>query len=328
MKDKYRDYRPGIVPSVLFSLLVLPTAVMAWQPQGDIDFIVPSSPGGGSDLNARTIADIIRKEKLVPATINVINKPGGSGAVSFSFLNSKKGRSDTLMILHSGQDLGSYVLNWAVKGKDLTYLATVAYDDLMICAVAGSEYTDIKKLIEDSKTKRITYGGSQRGNGDHLSLLMLNKITGAKFKYVMFNSAGEVTSAMLGGHVNVGIFNPSECIAQARAGKFIPLATFSSQKLSGEFANVPTFQELGYPDLVLREVRAIAGPPDMPSEAVKYYETVLQEVTETPQWQNEYIKKNFLTPVFLGSDATRTYFTKESPAAAERIKADNQDGKK
>ena len=328
MKDKYSQYRPTLAPALLLSLLLIPAASMAWQPEGDIDFIVPSSPGGGSDLNARTIADIIRKEELVPATINVINKPGGSGAVSFSFLNGKKKHSDTLMILHSGQDLGSYVLNWAVKGKDLTYLATVAYDDLMICAVAGSEYTDIKKLIEDSKTKRITYGGSQRGNGDHLSYLMLNKSTGAKFKYVMFNSAGEVTSAMLGGHVNIGIFNPSECIAQTRAGKFVPLATFSSQKLPGEFANVPTFQELGYPNLVLREVRAIAGPPDMPADAVKFYETVLEEVTQTPQWQNEYIRKNFLTPVFLGAADTRAYFTKESPAAAERIKADNLTSKK
>jgi putative tricarboxylic transport membrane protein len=322
MKNKHSTQRCRTALSALLLLLALPAEAAAWQPQGDVDFIVPSSPGGGSDLNARTIADIIRKENLVPTNINVINKPGGSGAVAFSYINSKKGRSDNLMILHSGQDLGSYVLNWGVKGKDLTYLATVAYDDLMICAVAGSEYTDIKKLIADSKTKRITYGGSQRGNGDHLSFLMLNKITGSNFKYVMFNSAGEVTSAMLGGHVNIGIFNPSECIAQARAGKFVPLATFSSQKLPGEFANVPTFQQLGYPDLVLREVRAIAGPPNMPAEAVKYYETVLQEVTTTPQWRDEYIQKNFLTPVFLGAEATRSYFTKASPVAAERIKAD------
>lgn len=328
MKMKRLTTLQTLLPSTLVILMALPAAALAWQPDGDIDLIVPSSPGGGSDLNARTIADIARKEKLVPDGIKVINKPGGSGAVSFSYVNSKKGNDETLMILHSGQDLGSYVLNWAVKGKDLTYLGTVAYDDLMICAVAGSEYTDIKKVIEASKTKRITYGGAQKGNGDHLSYLMLNNSTGSKFKYVMFNSAGEVTSAMLGGHVNIGIFNPSECIAQARAGKFVPLATFSSQRLTGEFSEVPTFQELGYPNLVIREARAIAGPPKMSANAVKFYEKMLKDVTSTPQWQNEYIAKNFLTPVFLGAKETRDYFVKASPEAAEQIKKDELSKKK
>lgn len=294
----------------------------AWEPTADVEFIVPSAPGGGSDLNARTIADIARQENLISKNIMVVNKPGGSGAVSFSYMNKKKGDDNTLMVLHSGQDLGSYVLDWDVKGKDLSYIGIVAFDDMVLCAVAGSEYTDIKQLIEKSKTQRITYGGSQKGNGDHLSFLMMNKNTGSDFKYVMFNSAGEVTSAMLGGHVNIGIFNPSECIAQARAGKFVPLATFSDQRLTGEFANTPTFKELGYPQLILREARAIAGPPGMSAEAVAYYEQLLKKVTETPQWKTNYIEKNFLTPVFVDAKGTKEYFLRESEGAMERFVAD------
>ncbi len=90
---------------------------MAWEPTKDIEFVVPSSPGGGSDLNARTIAEFAQSLKLCPTTLKVVNKPGGSGAVSFSYVAAKKGDNHTLMVLHNGQDLGSYVLNWDVKSQ-------------------------------------------------------------------------------------------------------------------------------------------------------------------------------------------------------------------
>jgi len=301
----------------------IPSLSHAWQPTKDIEFVVPSSPGGGSDLNARTISEFAQSEKFCPTTLKVVNKPGGSGAVSFSYVGAKKGDNHTLMVLHNGQDLGSYVLDWNVKAKDLTYLGTVAFDAQMLCAVAGSRFTDFKTAVELSKQGRVTYGGSHRGNTDHLSYIMANAQTGSKFNYVMFNSSGEVLSAMLGGHVDLGVLNPSECIGQVRAGKIIPLATYSSKREGGDLANVPTFRELGYPDLVITDARAIAGPPDMSPEAVAFYETMLKKITELPKWQTNYIEKNFLTPVFLNSEESRKYFLNEADQALERFKLED-----
>ena len=313
----------------LFAILALVLAcaaspAFAWQPTKDIEFVVPSSPGGGSDLNARTIADIAQSEKLCPTNIMVVNKPGGSGAVSFAYVGAKKGDNHTLMVLHNGQDLGSYVLNWDVKAKDLTYIATVAWDAQMLCAVAGTKFgKDLKTTIELSKTERVTYGGSHKGNTDHLSYIMANNQTGAKFKYVMFNSSGEVLSAMLGGHVNLGVLNPSECIGQVRAGKIIPLASYGAKREGGELANVPTFKELGYPDLVITDARAIAGPPDMSPEAVAFYADMLKKITESERWKTGYIEKNFLGPVFLGPEESRKYFLNEADTSLERFKLDD-----
>ncbi len=312
----------------LFAILALilgfaASPAMAWEPTKDIEFVVPSSPGGGSDLNARTISEFASSQKLCPTTIKVINKPGGSGAVSFSYVASKKGDNHTLMVLHNGQDLGSYVLDWDVKAKDLTYIATVAFDAQMLCAVAGSKFTDFKTAVELSKQGRVTYGGSHKGNTDHLSYIMNNMQTGAKFRYVMFNSSGEVLSAMLGGHVDLGVLNPSECIGQVRAGKIIPLATYSGKREGGDLANVPTFRELGYPDLVIQDARAISGPPDMSPEAVAFYENMLKKITELPQWKTNYIEKNFLTPVFLNAEESRKYFLNEADQALERFKLED-----
>ncbi|WHH60354.1 tripartite tricarboxylate transporter substrate binding protein [Petroclostridium sp. X23] len=286
----------------------------AWVPEKEIEFVVPSSAGGGSDLNARTIADLAQKNNFTPKSFMVVNKPGGSGAVSFSYVYGKKGDPNTLMILHSGQVMSAIVNKSPVKADMLTYVGTVAVDELVFAVKKDSKYKDIESIIKAAKENpdTVKIGGSQRGNGDHLSFLMFNKETGSKAAYVQFNSSGEVMSSLLGGHIDVGIFNPAESNSQIQAGELIPVASFSSERLSGVFKDTPTFKELGYDKLELSEVRAIAGPPNMSAEALKFYEDLLKKVTETDEWKQNYIEKGFMTNKYLTAEETKKFFTAQS----------------
>ena len=112
---------------------------------------MPSSPGGGSDLNARTIASIVQENKLAPVSLMIENKPGGSGAVAFSQVFASKGDPHTLMILHSGQVMGSYVNNWDVKAEMLTYVATLAFDELLLAVKAGGPYKDTRASLSPTQ---------------------------------------------------------------------------------------------------------------------------------------------------------------------------------
>ncbi len=76
----------------------------------------------------------------------------------------------------------------------------------------------------------------------------------------------------------------------------------------GVFTDVPTFKELGYPGIVVVESRAIAAPPAMSPEAVDYYVEMLRKVTETAEWKNDYIAKNFLDPVFYDDAKTKAFY--------------------
>ena len=69
----------------------------AEYPDKPIEFVVHSSPGGGSDLFARTVAHILEKEGLVKVKINVKNRRGGSGTKALDFLHSKEGDPYVLM---------------------------------------------------------------------------------------------------------------------------------------------------------------------------------------------------------------------------------------
>ena len=289
-------------------------AKAGWVPTKEIEFVVPSAPGGGSDLNARVIGEYSQKFKLSPKSFMVVNKPGGSGAVSFSYVYGKKGDAHTWMVLHSGQVMSAIVNKAAVKADMLTYIGVVAFDDLLLGVNKDGKFKDVQSLIKEAKEKpnTVKIGGSQRGNSDHLAFEMLNKYTGAKATYVQFNSSGEVMAALLGGHIDVGVFNPSECIGQVKADKVVPLVTYAKQRIPGMWDKMPTFGEIGYKEIQLTEVRAISGPPDMPAEAVKFYEDMLKKMTDTDEWKKEYIEKNAMTPAYMNAADTKKFFNEQS----------------
>lgn len=279
-------------------------------PTKEIEFVVPSSAGGGSDLNARTIADLAQKNNFSPESFMVVNKPGGSGAVSYSYVYGKKGDPNTMMVLHSGQIMSAIVNDSPVKADMLTYLGVLAKDELILAVHKDAKYKDVESLVKAAvdNPESVKVGGSQRGNGDHLAYELLNKYTEGQYTYVQFNSSGETMSALLGGHVDAGIFNPLECLGQIEAGEVIPVAVYADGRLKGAFTDTPTFEELGYPEIQLSEVRAIAGPPNMPKEAVEFYEDMLKKVTETEEWQKNYIEKNFMTSAYMNAEDTKEFF--------------------
>ena len=305
-----RRFASTFLMAVLAVAFVAAVHAEEFAPTKEITMIVPSSAGGGSDLNARTIANIVQKSGFSPRNIMVVNNGGGSGAVGFTNTFAKKGDNHTLMILHSGQVMGSYVNNWNVKASDLTYIALLAFDNLFLCVKKDSPYQDLASLVKASQAEpeEIAIGGAQRGNSDHLSFELFDRETKAQAAYVSFNGSGDVMSALLGGHVDAGIFNPLECIGQIQAGEVVPIACYGEKRLDGVFTDVPTFGELGYPGVVVVESRAIAGPPDMSPAAVAFYVEMLRKVSETEEWKDAYIAKNYLEPVFYDAAKTKEFY--------------------
>ena len=305
-----RRYRECLLAAVAVVVLAAGAAAGEWQPTKEITVIVPSSAGGGSDLNARTITSIVQKYNFSPRGLMVVNNGGGSGAVGFTNTYAREGDDHVLMILHSGQAMGSYVNDWKVKTEDLTYIGVVALDNLFFCVRSDSPYKTLEELVAASKAdpEEIAIGGAQRGNSDHLSFELFNKATGAQASYVSFNGSGDVMSALLGGHVDAAIFNPIECIGQVRAGEVRPIASLSPERVGGDFKDVPTFGELGYPQVVVVENRAISGPPGMSAEAVRFYADMLKKVTETPEWKKDYIEKNYLGDVYYDEKQTEEFY--------------------
>ena len=108
--------------------------------------------------------------------------------------------------------------------------------------------------------------------------------TGARWAFISFPSGGERLAALLGGHVEMMIVDPSEAGEQIRAGKLRAIAQVSERRLPG-FPDIPTIKEAGYDIPNVPQMRGVVGAPDMPAEAVAYYEDLFFKASQTPAWQ-------------------------------------------
>ena len=128
----------------------------------------------------------------------------------------------------------------------------------------NSEY---KTLDDLKKTTRLTTGTVGVVSDAALLARMTSKALGVQIDAVPFDGEGEVMAALLGGHVNIAYFNPSEVLPQIQAGTLRALAVSTSGRVP-VLKDVPTFTELGHPivhtqmrGLVMPKVRRLRSSP-------------------------------------------------------------------
>ena len=113
----------------------------------------------------------------------------------------------------------------------MTVLMIVAIDELMLSVRTESPFKTVEEFVDAARAKpgTLTVGGTGTHNEDHIFAHLFEQAARIKLKYVPFNSGGEVTAALMGGHIDAGVMNPNEIVAQVEAGKAKNLAVAAQQ---------------------------------------------------------------------------------------------------
>jgi putative tricarboxylic transport membrane protein len=280
----------------------------AKYPSRTVEVVVPFAPGGGTDNLMRTIVGIIDKNKWSPVALNVNNRSGGSGAVGYTYLINKKG--DPHVIAGAAPTIVSAKIEGRLPADHrdgMTVLMIVAIDELMLSVRTESKHQTIEDFVKDAKARagQVTVCGTGTNSEDHIFSYLLEKAAGIKVKYVPFQSGGECVTALMGGHVEAGIMNPNEIIAQVEAKKARNLAVAGKKRMT-DAKDVPTFAEKGY-EFYWEQMRGVVGTAGMSPEHVKFWVDTLKKVTATPDWKDNYIKRNLLTPVEWTGEEANSY---------------------
>jgi tripartite-type tricarboxylate transporter receptor subunit TctC len=292
----------ALVSAVVAIGFLSSSAAAAWEPSKPIEFVIPAGTGGGADQMARLIAGIVEKHKLSPRPVIVVNKSGGAGAEGFLHVKGKKGDAHTLIItlsnlfttpLHTGVPF-----NW----KDLTPIARLALDEFILWVNAETPYKTAKEYMaavkERSGGDRMKMGGTGSAQEDQILTIQLEQATGAKFTYVPFKGGGEVCVNLVGKHVDSTVNNPIECASHWKAGRVRPLAVFDTARISvPEWKDIPTVKEAVGADISYLMLRGIFGAPDMPKDALEWYQALLKKVYETPEFK-DYLNQGALKPAW------------------------------
>ncbi len=286
-----------------------PEKPVSTYPDKPFEMLVPMSAGGGSDVFVRQLVKIIEDNKLSPQPIVVVNKPGGSGSIGWSYVaNDHKGNPYELSTVSSSFYTGPLSGQSPVSYKDFTHIATLCVDPNLLLVAADSKYQTMEELIADAKANpdTISAAGSSGLSVDAITFHALQDAAGIKMKYVPFGGGGEVMTAILGQHTTYGFLGPSEAAAQLEAGELRALAVTTKDRLDGDLADVPTLKDLGY-DIVMAQTRGVVAPSGLEPAHVEYLEDMIMKAAATPEWK-KFVADNFMDEMVLGSED----FTKES----------------
>jgi len=266
-----------------------------FKPTRPVEAVVHTGPGGGSDVLARAVAVMIEKENLLPVRLQVVNKPGGNGAVAAAYLAEKKGDQNTI-----GFFTGVWLTNplMSVEAKvslrDLTPIARLLLEPAVIAVKADAPYKTLADFIDAAKKNpgQLKQSGGSITSRDNVVRQLLQKNTGARWAFISFPGGGERIAALLGGHVNMMVIEPAEAGEHIRAGNMRVLVQVSEGRLPG-FPNVPTLKEAGIDVPAVPQVRGVVAPPGIPVENVQYWEGVFRRLTQTASWK-KYVADNQL----------------------------------
>jgi putative tricarboxylic transport membrane protein len=301
--------------AILFAVTVV--AIMAvclasaqeFKPSKQIEAVVHTGPGGGSDLFARAIAELLQKEKLISQRMQVVNKPGGGPAVAMSYLAEKKGDTHTI-----GFFTGVWVTNplttaeATVTVKDLTPVVRLALEPAVIAVKADSPYKNMKDFIEAAKKSpnQLRQSGGSITSRDNLMRMLIQKATGTQWTFISFPSGGERLSNLLGGHVQLMVIEPQEAGEQIRAGNLRVIAALTEKRLVS-LPNVPTIKEQGIDVPLIPQARGVVAPPAVAREVVQYWEGVFERFEKSPTWK-QYLEQNQFEDGFLKGPALSKFF--------------------
>jgi putative tricarboxylic transport membrane protein len=276
------------------------TARAAWEPTKPIEFVIPAGTGGGADQMARLIAGIAEKHKLSPRPLIVVNKSGGAGAEGFLHVKGKKGDAYTIVITLSNLFTTPLHTGIPFTWRDLTPIARLALDEFILWVNAETPYKTAEEYVNAVKAKPNTFkmAGTGSAQEDQILTIQTEQALGAKFIYVPFKGGGEVCVNLVGKHVDSTVNNPIECASHWKAGRVRPLAVFDTARIPvAEWKDIPTVKEALGVDIHYLMLRGIFGAPDMPKDAVEWYQGFLKKVTETPEWK-KYMEEGALKPAF------------------------------
>jgi putative tricarboxylic transport membrane protein len=262
---------------------------------------VHTSPGGGTDTFARTVSDMLGREKIFPQPAIVSNRTGGSGSVAFNYVKSRKGDPHVVLTIATGTLLTAASRPELGLGLDnYTPLAFFALDPQAIAVAADSKFKTMKDLVEAGKREPNAIASaitSATGTG-RLLLYLLDRETGAKFKYVSFKGGSDATLAVLGGHLPFTPENLSEMMSAVESKKMRVLAVTGEKRLPG-LPDAPTLKELGY-NISVGTGRGFAMPAGVPKEAAAAMEAALKRVHDSAAWK-EFAAKYHYEDVYMGS---------------------------
>lgn len=235
----------------LAALMLAPTPLLglaadARYPDKPLRILVGASPGGGTDILARLLAD-----KFSPALgqpVVVENRPGASNTIAADLAAHAPADGSTLLLAtNTGQAVAPHLLKLKYDPlKDLQPIGLVAVMPNVLIVPADAPYRSVQDLLAAMRAKPggFRYASSGIGSTQHVAGEAFTFATGTKAIHVPYRGSSQAHLDIIGGQVEMMFDSTSSAMGQIRAGKFRALAVAAPRRIA-ELPDVPTLAQSG-----------------------------------------------------------------------------------
>lgn len=241
-------FRRHLAPLLAAGLaLAAPAAVLA-QTASDkpVRIMVGASPGGGTDILARMLAD-----KFAPSlkqSVVVENRPGASNTIAADMTAHAVPDGTTLLLAtNTGQAVAPHLLKLKYDPlKDLQPIGLVAVMPNVLVVSSSLPYRNVKELLAAMADKpgSFKYASSGVGSTQHVGGEAFGLSTNTKSTHIPYKGSSQAHIDLISGEVSMMFDSASSAMSQIKAGKLRPLAV-AAEKRAAELPDVPTLSEQG-----------------------------------------------------------------------------------
>jgi len=302
-------------------LFVFACQAQAW-PEKPVRIIVPFAPGGSADTLGRLVAQKLSEH--LKASFVVENRGGAGGALGSEL--AAKAAPDGYTLVVSG--IASHVIAPLLPQgtpydpvRDFTHIALFGGPPAVLAVNPSMEAKDLREFVALAKAKPRAFSYGSPGNGTQGQLVaeLFKQRAGIQMVHVPYKGAAGAVTDLMAGHIQVISTTLTTAATQIRAGRARGLAVSAPRRLP-DFPEIPTYAEMGYPDLVATVWFSLSGPAKMPGDVVGLLNAEVNRALELPEVR-ERLKLEGIEPSPLGAREFNAFVAEELKRWAPVVKA-------
>jgi tripartite-type tricarboxylate transporter receptor subunit TctC len=283
--DRGEDVKTLKRISIAIAALAFAAAAQAQQyPEKPVTIVVPFTPGGSSDITARTVA--AKLQESLGQSFVIDNKPGANGSLGATFVKNARPDGYTLFV----GSIGVFAIN-EVLYKNLGYATQKDFDLLSVAvrtpnalvtranfpANTVAEFVDYLKKNPD----KVSFASSGTGSSDHLTAALFWQKTGTTGIHVPYKGGSAAHLDLIAGNADVSFQNLGSITQHVKAGKMKILAVTGSAR-DPAAPTVPTLTEAGVPGIEVYSWQAFVAPKGLPPNVKARLQPALQAAIRHP----------------------------------------------
>jgi len=296
----------AFLAAAALAMLACPSAAQAQDwPNRPVRIIVPFGAGGSGDALARVLSDHLSAK--FGQQFVVENRTGAGGAIGARLIATAPPDGYTIGITNLSVLSLVPVINKGVGYDPMASFAHIAYVAGAPVVLAGNPKTGVKTLADFVKYSTdkgaFTFASSGVGSDGHLMGEAIAASLKLKIEHVPYKSTSQALVDVVGAHVPFCTFTLSSTAQFMRDGTLTAVAVTTPERLP-EFPDLPTFRELGHPELEGTTWFSMSGPAGLPKEIVDRLNDEINRIVRLPEVEAKLRRDGFQAKPMPAADFT------------------------